>query len=92
MICPIPSHSIAIGSKIIIRIVKMIEMDIATERSSFLHPEAAPVAIAAYVPQTDVAAERVMRSGLLVIFSTLLPNHHIKIITSGVTPHAIPRP
>ena len=92
MICPIPAHSIIIGSKTIIRMVKMMEMEIATDRSSFFAPEAAPVAIAAEVPQTEVAADKVISKGLLVILSTLLPNHHMKMITIGVTPQAIPRP
>ena len=35
---------------------------------------AAPTAIAAEVPQTDVAVATVMTKGLLSIFSTLVPN------------------
>ena len=81
-----------IGSNTIIMIVKIMEMEIATDRSSFFAPEAAPVAMAAEVPQTDVAAERVISRGLFVIFNTLFPNHHIKRMTIGVTPQAIPRP
>ena len=80
------------GSNTIIRIVKMIEMEMASERSSFLALAAAPVAIAAEVPQTEVAEARVITRGLLSILSTLVPNHHMKMITMGVTIQAMPRP
>ena len=70
----------------------MIEMEIATDRSSFLAPDAAPVAMAALVPQTLVAAARVITSGLLSIFNTLVPSHHMKRMTIGVTIQAMPRP
>ena len=53
---------------------------------------AAPTAIAAEVPQTEVAVATVMTNGVLSIFNTLVPNHHIKRITTGVTIHAIPSP
>ena len=81
-----------IGSKTIIRIVNMIEIEIAIDRSSFFALAAAPVAIAALVPQTEVAEARVITRGLLSIFRILVPSHHMKIITTGVTIHAIPRP
>ncbi len=70
----------------------MMEIEMASERSSFLARAAAPVAMAALVPQTDVADAMVITSGLLSILSTRVPNHHMKMITSGVTIHAIPRP
>ena len=70
----------------------MMEMLTTIERSSFLQRDAAPVAMAAEVPHTEVAAAMVMTIGLLLIFSTLVPNHHINIITIGVTIQAIPRP
>ena len=70
----------------------MIEMEMAMDRSSFLHLAAAPVAMAADVPQTDVAAASVMTSGLFWIFSTFVPNHHIKMMTMGVTIQAMPSP
>ena len=81
-----------IGSNTIMMIVKMIEIEMATERSSFFAPDAAPVAIAADVPQTDVAAATVIRSGLFLILRILFPNHHMKMMTTGVTPQAMPRP
>ena len=46
----------------------MIDIEIATERSSFLAPEAAPVAIAAEVPQTEVAADKVITRGKPVTY------------------------
>ena len=70
----------------------MMEMLMAKERSSFLALAAAPVAIAALVPQTEVAAATVMTKGLLPIFSTLVPNHHMKMMTMGVTIQAMPKP
>ena len=88
----IPTALMIIGSNTIIRIVNMIEMEIAIERSSFLAPEAAPVAIAADVPQTEVAEAKVITRGLLSIFRTFVPSHHMKMITIGVTIHAMPRP
>ena len=78
-----------IGSKTIIRMVNMMDMEIATERSSFLAPAAAPVAMAALVPHTEVADAKVITRGLLSIFKTLVPSHHINIITMGVTIQAI---
>ena len=87
-----PTAFIIIGSKTIMSIVKMIDMEIAIPRSFFLAPAAAPVAIAALVPHTDVADAIVMTRGLLSILRTFVPNHHMKIITIGVTPHAIPSP
>ena len=68
------------------------EMDTASERSFFFALLAAPTAIAAEVPQTDVAVATVMTKGLLSIFSTLVPNHHINRMTMGVTIQAMPRP
>ena len=88
----IPQALIIIGSNTIMIMVKMMEMEMARPRSSFLHLEAAPVAIAADVPHTLVAEARVMTSGLLSILSTFVPNHHMKIMTMGVTIHAMPRP
>ena len=88
----IPTALMIIGSKTIIRIVKIIEIEIAIPRSLFFAPAAAPVAMAALVPQTDVAEAMVMTRGLLSILRTLVPNHHMKMMTIGVTPHAIPRP
>ena len=87
-----PQARMSIGPKTIIRMVKMMEMETAIERSSFFAPEAAPVAMAAEVPQTLVAEARVITSGLLVIFRTFVPNHHMKMITTGVTIQAMPRP
>ena len=88
----IPQALIIIGSNTIIRMVKIMEMEIAIERSSFFALAAAPVAMAAEVPQTLVAAARVITSGLLSILKTLVPSHHIKMMTMGVTIHAMPRP
>ena len=76
----------------VLSVIKMIEMEMASERSSFLALAAAPVAIAAEVPQTEVAEARVITSGLLPIFKTLVPNHHMKRMTIGVTIQAMPRP
>ena len=87
-----PTARMIIGAKTIIRMVKIMEIEMAMERSSFLAPEAAPVAMAADVPQTEVAEAMVMTSGLLPIFSTLVPNHHMKRMTIGVTIQAMPRP
>ena len=80
------------GSSTIISTVKMMEIDMVIVRSSFLHPEAAPEAMAADVPHTLVAEAMVITSGLLSILSTLVPNHHMNRITIGVTTQAIPRP
>ena len=88
----IPQARMIIGSNTIIRMVKIMEMLMANDRSSFLALEAAPVAMAALVPHTEVAEAKVMTKGLLSIFSTLVPNHHIKMMTMGVTIHAMPRP
>ena len=88
----IPQALIIIGSNTIISMVNMMDMDTAMERSFFLAFAAAPVAIAALVPQTDVAAASVITRGLLSILSTLVPNHHMKRITIGVTIQAMPRP
>ena len=87
-----PQARMIIGSNTIIRMVKMMEMEMAMERSSFLALAAAPVAMAALVPHTEVAEAKVMTKGLLPIFSTLVPNHHMKMMTIGVTPQAMPRP
>ena len=87
-----PQARMIMGSNTIIRMVNMIEMEMAMERSSFLHLAAAPVAMAAEVPQTEVAAASVMTKGLLSSFRTLVPNHHMKMMTIGVTIHAMPRP
>ena len=81
-----------IGSNTIIKMVKMMEMEMAMERSFFLAPEAAPVAMAAEVPHTLVAADRVMTRGLFSILNTFVPSHHMKRITMGVTTQAMPRP
>ena len=81
-----------IGSNTIIRIVNIIEIEIAIPRSLFFAPAAAPVAMAALVPHTEVAEARVMTRGLLSIFKTLVPNHHMNIMTIGVTIHAMPSP
>ena len=88
----IPTHLMIIGSNTIISTVKMMEMEMAIPRSFFLQLEAAPVAMAAEVPQTLVAEAIVITSGLLSILSTLVPNHHMNMITIGVTIHAMPRP
>ena len=90
--CVMPQALMIMGSNTIMRMVNMIEMEMAMERSSFLHLAAAPVAMAAEVPQTEVAAARVMTSGLFLSFRTLVPNHHMKMMTMGVTIHAMPRP
>ena len=87
-----PTALMIMGSKTIISMVKMMEMEMAIDRSSFFAPEAAPVAIAAEVPQTEVADAKVITSGLLSIFRIFVPSHHMKIITIGVTIHAIPSP
>ena len=88
----IPTALMIIGSNTIMRIVNMIEMEMAIERSSFFAPEAAPVAMAADVPQTEVAEAKVITRGLLSIFRTFVPSHHMNMMTIGVTIHAIPRP
>ena len=87
-----PTALIIIGSKTIIRIVNIIDIEMATLKSFFFAPAAAPVAIAALVPHTDVAEATVITRGLLSILSTLVPNHHMNRITIGVTPHAMPSP
>ena len=87
-----PHALIIMGSNTIMRIVNMMEMEMARERSSFFALAAAPVAMAAEVPQTDVADARVITRGLLSILSTLVPNHHMKMMTMGVTIQAMPRP
>lgn len=51
------------GSKTIIRIVKMMEMEMVIAKSVFLQPDAAPEAMAVDVPQTFVAEAMVMTSG-----------------------------
>jgi hypothetical protein len=81
-----------IGSNTIISMVNMIDTEIAIPRSFFFAPAAAPVAIAALVPHTDVAEASVMTSGLLTILRMRVPNHHMKRITIGVTTHATPSP
>ena len=68
------------------------EIETAIDRSFFLAFEAAAVAIAALVPHTLVAADKVMTRGLLPIFKTFIPNYHINNITIVVTIHAIPKP
>ena len=88
----IPVALIIIGSNTIMITVKIIEIETASERSVFFAFEAAPVAIAADVPHTDVAVATVITNGLLSIFKTLVPKNHIKIITIGVTIQAIPSP
>ena len=92
MIGDIPTALMIIGSRTIIRTVKIIEIETTIVRSVFLQLEAAPVAIAALVPQTLVAEAIVMTSGLLSILRTFVPNHQMKRMTIGVTIHAIPRP
>ncbi len=76
----------------IISTVKMSEVPTAKARSVLRARAAAAAAIAAEVPHTDVAAAIVITSGLLRIFRNLVPYHHMKIITTGVTPQAMPRP
>ena len=80
------------GRPTIMRTVKMSEVPTANARSVFFALAAAAAAMAAEVPQTEVAAATVMTSGLFLIFSTLTPNHHMKTMTIGVTPQAMPRP
>ena len=92
MIGLIPVALMRTGSRTIISTVKMMEMEMVIVRSSFLHLLAAPVAMAAEVPQTLVAEAIVITSGLLSILRTLVPNHHMNMMTIGVTTHAIPRP
>ena len=89
---PRPVTRISTGSNTIISTVKMIDIDTVSERSFFFALLAAPTAIAADVPHTEVAVARVMTNGLLSIFKTLVPNHHMKRMTIGVTIHAIPIP
>ena len=72
--------------------VKIMEIDTAIDKSLFFALAAAPVAIAALVPHTLVALASVITSGLLSILNTFVPSHHMKIITNGVTIHAIPSP
>ena len=86
-----PIARMIIGSKTIINTVKMIEIDTTTVRSA-LALEAAAVAMAALVPQTLVAVERVMTRGLLSIFNTFVPSHHMNRITMGVTIQVMPKP
>ena len=88
----IPTHLMIIGSNTIISTVNMIEMEMAIPRSCFLQFAAAPVAMAAEVPHTLVAEAIVMTRGLLSILRTLVPNHHMKMMTIGVTIHAMPSP
>ena len=87
-----PTALIMGGMPTIIITVKIIEIDTATVRSVFLHFAAAPVAMAAEVPHTLVADARVITRGLFLILSTLVPNHHMKIMHSGHTIHEMPRP
>ena len=70
----------------------MMEIETASERSVFFAFDEAPAAIAAEVPQTDVAVAIVITSGLLSILSTFVPKNHMKMITTGVTIHAMPSP
>ncbi len=67
-------------------------MEITMERSFLLQPDAAPVAMAAEVPQTAVAEDRVITRLLSCIFNTLVPNQYMKIITMGVTTQAMAIP
>ena len=89
---PRPIARIRTGSNTIIRTVKIMEIDTERERSVFFARAAAPVAMAALVPQTEVAVARVMTNGLLSIFNTRVPKNHINRMTSGVTIQAMPRP
>ena len=52
-----------IGSNTIIRMVKIMEIDTAIDKSLFFALAAAPVAIAALVPHTLVALASVITSG-----------------------------
>ena len=92
MMFDIPQARISIGSNTIMRIVNMMDIETAMERSSFLALEAAAVAMAADVPQTEVAEASVITSGLLSILRILVPSHHMNMITIGVTIQAMPRP
>ena len=80
------------GIPTIISTVKISEVPTANARSVFLAFAAAAAAMAADVPQTEVAAAIVITSGLFWILSTFTPSHHMKMMTIGVTPHAMPRP
>ena len=60
--------------------------------SSFLALTAAPVAMAAETPQTEVQVATVATRALLSILSTRVPYRYIKIITSGGTVQATPSP
>ena len=57
-------------------------MDTVSERSFFFALLAAPTAITAEVPHTEVAVARVMTNDLLSIFKTLVPNHHFFLCTN----------
>ena len=80
------------GMPTIMITVKMSELPTAKARSVFFARAAAAAAMAADVPQTEVAAATVITRGWLDIFSTRTPYHHMKTITTGVTPQAIPSP
>lgn len=80
------------GRPTIMRTVKTSDVPTANARSVFFAFAAAAAAIAAEVPQTDVAAAIVMTSGLFRILSTFVPYHHMKTMTTGVTPQAMPSP
>ena len=92
MMGDMPTASMMGGMATIMITVKIMEIDTATVRSVFLQLAAAPVAMAADVPHTLVAEARVMTSGLFLILSTLVPNHHMKIMQMGQTIQEIPSP
>src|SRR5690606_7209014 len=87
-----PIKRMKAGMTTIINTVNNREMVMATPTSSFLAPLAAPAAIAAETPQTEVAQVRVMLNSLLSSFRILSPNQNMTKTTIGVTTQATIKP
>ena len=72
--------------------VKNSDRAIVSEISSFFARQAAPTAIAAETPQTDMSAESVMQSDRDGTRRMWAPNRYVATRTTGVTIHAVMMP
>ncbi len=87
-----PSQPMSGGITTIMITVKNSDSPIASESSSFRARQAAPVAIAADTPQTDMSAETTMHRDLEGILSRCTPHQYVLTSTIGVTTHDVSSP
>ena len=80
------------GMATIIATVKASDRPMASDSSSFFALQAAPVAIAADTPHTDMSAEITMHSDFDGIFITRTPNQYVATSTIGVTTQLVSNP